>query len=79
MVTFKYGISLLVFNSTSPSFAVRCHTCLTTNEGDVTSGAKLLNADWLGQRALFFNNRGTFGNRLWEFWENFANTRIRNP
>ena len=42
---------------------------------DVTSGAKLLNADWLGQRALFFNNRGTFGNRLGQFWENFANTR----
>ena len=28
----------------------------------LTRGAKLLNADWLRQRAFFLNHEGTFGN-----------------
>ena len=29
----------------------------------ITYGAKLLNADWLRQRAIFRNHEGTFGNQ----------------
>ena len=29
----------------------------------ITYGAKLLNADWLRQRAFFLNHEGTFGNQ----------------
>ena len=29
----------------------------------ITCGAKLLNADWLRQRAFFLNQEGTFGNQ----------------
>ena len=29
----------------------------------ITYGAKLLNADWLRQRAFFSNHKGTFGNQ----------------
>ena len=29
----------------------------------ITYGAKLLSADWLRQRALFLNPKGTFGNQ----------------
>ena len=29
----------------------------------ITYGAKLLNADWLRQRACFLNHAGTFGNQ----------------
>ena len=31
--------------------------------GVVTSGAKLLNADWLRQRVFFLNHEGTFVNQ----------------
>ena len=31
--------------------------------GLITYGAKLLNADWLRQRAFFLNHQGTFGNQ----------------
>jgi len=29
----------------------------------ITFGAKLLNTDWLRQRAFFLNHEGTFGNQ----------------
>ena len=36
-------------------------TCAITSF--ITCGAKLLNADWLRQRAFFLNHEGTFGNQ----------------
>ena len=49
-------------------FLFSCSTRhLTRSLWDVKSGAKLLNADWLGQRALFPNNKGTLSDRLGQF------------
>ena len=42
----------------------------------IAYGAKLLNADWLRQRAFFLNHEGTFGNQegmgLFPFTKNFG-------
>ena len=47
-----------------PCNRVRIRVFITSVITDlITYGAKLLNADWLRQRAFFLNHEGTFGNQ----------------